>query len=124
MFWMLPNTNAYSDDYVVATIPSIGKNVTVANMSAILREINETNAAEAIDHTAPYLTNLDPPNVPVYLIYSDQLDTCSHFVYNGTESNWYNKDPVSEYGDGDDTVPIESLTGLHFPLYTPTTFFS
>ncbi|KAH7815780.1 putative lysophospholipase III [Monocercomonoides exilis] len=110
IFWMLPNKNAYADDTIIATIPSIGETITLRNMSHVFTSTNRYLADEALAMTQRYIDRpIKAPHVPVHFIIGRGKKTTKAMQYEGAPDSWWHKQGKNIIGDGDGTVPIESL---------------
>lgn len=110
--WMLPNKNAYNESYELMTIKVDDQvaSLNVNNMSYAFSSTNRTKYEKAVNMTQAYVNHFEPPRVPVHIIYSYNVSTLHHLAYTSTKKeNWWEKDADKVYGDGDGTVPIESL---------------
>ncbi|KAH7819765.1 putative lysophospholipase III [Monocercomonoides exilis] len=109
LYWMLPNFNAFQADSVIASIPKAQMTVTMGNMTSLWSTTNRTSVLRGVESTMKYVNMIDPPNVPVHVFYSKGIKTLRQLKFEGDATNWWKSDCKGIYGDGDDTVPIESL---------------
>lgn len=115
--WMLPNKNAYDESYELMTITHNNQTVSlnVNNISYAFSSTNRTKYEKAVLQTQANVNHFEPPRVPVHIIYSYNVSTTHHLAYASTKKdNWWDIDAEKINGDGDGTVPIESLRGLYF----------
>ena len=113
--WMLPNYNAYDNNTEIAQININDDDpisLVVGNMSYAFNISNRSGLALTADRMINNETShFEAPEIPIHFIYSNGSDTCNHITINGTDDDpWYENEGTSSYGDGDGTVPIESLT--------------
>jgi hypothetical protein len=109
IFWLMPNTFAFPKDRVLGRIASINKTITIQNSTWTFSSTNRTNRLQALQMTIANTAKFDPPRVPTHVMYSKGRKTTKEIVFAGTASNWWEKESDSIKGDGDGTVPIESL---------------
>lgn len=110
--WMLPNKNAFGDDRHIVTLNVSGQvtNITMKNITYPFTISNRTSLQKTVEHIFRDVNHFEPPNVPVHVIYSNGRDTAASLTYTckTLEECWEN-DTMEVNGDGDGTVPIESL---------------
>ena len=114
LHWMLPNANAFDENTTIAEI-TVGSNETVylttANMSYAFNSTDREDMYVTCERMMNETSHFEPPEVPVHLIYSNGKSTTRYLTYScDADENWYEKDCTVTKGDGDNTVPIESLT--------------
>ena len=111
--WMLPNSNAFDENTTIASI-TVGSNdtvyITTYNQSYMFNSTDREDLYITVDRMMNETNHFEPPEVPVHIIYSNGKDTQRFLNYTcDADENWWEQDCSVTYGDGDNTVPIESL---------------
>ncbi|KAH7829340.1 putative lysophospholipase III [Monocercomonoides exilis] len=110
IFWMLPNFNAYSSDTVLARIPKANMVITMGNMTQTWISSNRSEVLAGVRSTMNHVNQIDPPQVPTYILYSNGQKTLREIQIDGPADSWWQTESKTTLvGDGDGTVPIESL---------------
>ncbi|KAH7827936.1 putative lysophospholipase III [Monocercomonoides exilis] len=109
LYWMLPNTNAFSPSKVVARIPATNTVITVENMTSAFSSTGRWLKLKGVEMTQKYISHMEPPRVPVHIFVSNGKNTTKEVVYDGSSNEWWKKTGRDVMQDGDGTVPIESL---------------
>ena len=89
-------------------IQSPSRNYSVQDLPELFRSGGFPDTATMIETTASWLSDLEPPEVPVECIYGHGTQTPVGLVYDSDDI--FNTDPTERYADGDGIVPLASLT--------------
>ncbi len=107
-FWMLPSPSSWSDSEPLAIIG--GKTFTSAQYEEFFTAINYNVGWKYYQRYNKITDALTPPGVPVYALFSKGVETPKYYVWSSSDTN---KPPSSTVqGDGDGTVPYQSLTSI------------
>lgn len=110
IYWMLPNSNAFAKDKVIAKVPNANMVITLDNMTSTWSVSNRSTILRAVESTLQATTGLDALHLPTHIFYSNGYRTMNELVFEGPEDSWWTKESKStSTTDGDGTVPIESL---------------
>lgn len=103
LMYLFPIAPTYSKQQVLIETPQ--KNYTLTNLHEILIAKNMTDQLSMWQDTRPILESIKAPNVELWCLYSNGIDTTKRIVYETDITGKYSE----ETGDGDGTVNIESL---------------
>jgi hypothetical protein len=110
VFWMLPNENGYGKDDEIAVIVNRKERFTVKNLSQPFTTSNRDRTAVGVINTQKEINMpLLAPKVPVHLFYTHKKDTTVKLEYHGPAEKWWESQAKNVIGDGDGTVPLNSL---------------
>jgi hypothetical protein len=102
-YYLLPYTSFYTSQ-VLVSVP--GKNYTSNNYKDLFSDLGVSGMHEPFTLSADSAKPYDPPGVDTYCLYGYNLSTAIKETF-GTVT--FTK-PKITYGDGDGTVPVESLS--------------
>ncbi|KAK2963887.1 putative Phosphatidylcholine-sterol acyltransferase [Blattamonas nauphoetae] len=116
IYWMMPNPLGYDMDEPVATMKKSGENVTLSNIYKFMKEANMTKQEIAMQHSQKAMAaSTSHPGVKTTIVTSYGLKTPSLVELDDSKegAKWW-KELVTEInGDGDGTVPLQSLKVPH-----------
>jgi len=118
MVWMLP------DIYLLGDEPLIVVNATTQyssfDFAQLFIDINATNTLAIYEHLVGTVGTMESPEVPIHCLYGVNTDTQLWYEYRDGLDEY----PTAvHYGDGDGTVPIQSLEKcLEFDPVSTKTF--
>ncbi|KAK2960047.1 putative Phosphatidylcholine-sterol acyltransferase [Blattamonas nauphoetae] len=115
LHWMIPNKNAFNDDYVVGQLKTskgdIVRNITMKNMTWTYDQANKSGVKTAIQRTRSITDQpLAQPKVMTHVMYSIGVNTTAGVILNATNPRWWSDTHSDYYVDGDGTVPTVSLS--------------
>ncbi|KAK2961349.1 putative Phosphatidylcholine-sterol acyltransferase [Blattamonas nauphoetae] len=111
IYWMLPNSQAYSPDQVIAEMKNSGEKITFATMNKTWTDTGrDWMAIAASKATSRMEKHNGHPGVDTHIFFSHGKKTASKIIFDDSKPKWWEAEAASvENGDGDGTVPYESL---------------
>ncbi len=113
--WIFPKPSVFGKDVLVST-PS--NNYTASDYVKLFENIGYTNGYQFFQDVQGLVTNYPAPNVPTYCYYGVGVKTPKKLSYkidfqSGVDTIAHGLTPTTTFGDGDDTVNIESSMVCH-----------
>ncbi|UXI18847.1 cleavage and polyadenylation specificity factor [Sarcoptes scabiei] len=105
--YLLPNSNVFDSNLIL--VETRDRKYTIRNYDQLFRDINYPVGHEMWNDVKNLTYTLEAPGVEVYCIYGTGSDTMKKIIYERNRFPDEQPDRI-EYGDGDGTVNIESLS--------------
>jgi lysophospholipase-3 len=105
--WMVPSPKSWADGDTLAIIA--GKKYFASQYQTFFTDIGYPEGWKYYNMFNNITDDLIAPGVPVYGMYSRQVDTPKYYEWSTSDVT---KAPTVTNGDGDGTVPLQSLTAI------------
>ncbi|KAH7298834.1 hypothetical protein KP509_25G060800 [Ceratopteris richardii] len=105
--WLLPTPATFDKQVLVTTERD---SYSACDISRFLEDVGYPEGVPLYESRIPALVeSLNPPFIPVTIVYSDGIDTPLMLAYG---RKGFEHQPLVTYGDGDGTVNLQSLMGV------------
>lgn len=108
--YLLPNDNVFDSERVIVETKT--KKYSISNYEELFNDIDYRVGFEMWTDVKNITWQLEAPGVEVYCIHGNGSETISKLIYNENKFPDDNPDRI-EYGNGDGTVNIESLSACN-----------